>query len=246
MSTPAVRLESVSRRYGERAALADVDLVVAPGERVAVLGASGAGKSTLLGLLNGSVQPSAGSVQVLGEAMSALAPARLRSLRRRVGTVSQRLDLVDQVRVVHNVNAGRLAGWSSGRALWSLVLPRADAVVSEALERVGLGWAAYEPTERLSGGERQRVALARLLVQSPELVVADEPVASLDPARAREMLGLLAEVSAGGTLVVSLHQPDLARALCTRVVGLRGGRLVVDRPAADVTDDDLAALYSRA
>lgn len=241
---PVIRLRGVERRFGDRAALTGVDLTVQRGERVALLGSSGAGKSTLLALLNGTLSPTSGSVEVLGGDLSLLSAGALRRLQRRIGTISQRLDLVEQVRVLHNVNAGRLGRWSTLRALTALVLSRSDAVVDSALERVGLEWAVHERTERLSGGERQRVAIARLLVQEPEVVLADEPVSSLDPSRASEVLRLLGAASADGTLVVSLHQPDLARRHCTRVVGLQQGRVVVDLPVDALTQSDLDALYA--
>ncbi|NGO73800.1 ATP-binding cassette domain-containing protein, partial [Streptomyces boncukensis] len=190
-ASPAVLLRGAGRRFGPHEALRGLDLTVGAGERVAVLGASGAGKSTLLALLNGALEPTAGSVEVLGEQPALLPPARRRLLQRRIGSVSQDLALIERVRVVHNVNAGRLGHWSTARALASLVWPRSLGAVRDALDRVGLGWALHERTERLSGGERQRVAVARLLVQAPELVVADEPVASLDPVRAADILGLL-------------------------------------------------------
>jgi phosphonate transport system ATP-binding protein len=221
-----------------------VDLTVQPGERVAVLGASGAGKSTLLAMLNGSLPPTRGEVEVLGANLAELTPSRLRAVQRRIGTVSQRLDLVNQVRVLHNVNAGRLGRWSTARALAALALPRADPTVTEALERVGLPWAVHERTERLSGGERQRVAIARLLVQQPDLVVADEPVSSLDPARAAGILELLSVPGRPVTLVVSLHQPELARRHCTRIIGLRGGHLVFDEPVDRIDDRVLDDLYT--
>ncbi len=243
-----VRLAAVGRRFGDRDALHDVDLVVAAGERVAVLGASGAGKSTLLALLNASLRPTAGEVEVLGQRPDVLPARRLRLLQRRIGTVGQRLDLIDQVRVVHNVNAGRLARWSTPRALLSLVSPRSVDVVQAALARVGMEWALYERTERLSGGERQRVAIARLLVQQPELVLADEPVSSLDPTLAAEILELLAapakDAGAPVTLVVSLHQPELAVRHCTRAVGLREGRLVFDVPVSELRAELLDELYA--
>ena len=246
MSAAVVRLRGVRREFGGRAALADIDLDVAPGERVALLGASGAGKSTLLALLNGSLRPTQGVVEVLGTDLAALTPTRLRALQRRVGTISQRLDLVDQVRVLHNVNAGRLGSWGAARALVALAIPRPDPTVTSALDRVGMPWAVHERTERLSGGERQRVAIARLLVQEPELVLADEPVSSLDPSRASGVLDLLRTASPDGTLVVSLHQPELARRHCTRVVGLREGRIVLDRAVDDLDEAALADLYALA
>ncbi len=238
-----VSLNSVGRRFGGHQALEDLDLVVHRGERVAVLGPSGAGKSTLLALLNGSLAATAGTVEVLGTDVSGLAPARLRDLQRRIGLVSQRLDLIDQVRVLHNVNAGRLGRWPTWKALSSLVVARPDDEVREALDAVGLGWAASERTERLSGGERQRVAIARLLVQHAELVLADEPVSSLDPGRAAEILSLLQIAAQGSALIVSLHQPELARQHCTRAIGLADGRMVFDVPVAELNDARLADLY---
>lgn len=253
MTTTAsvVRLRGASRCFGAHQAVADVDLTIRAGERVAVLGASGAGKSTLLSMLNGSLPATSGAVEVLGANLAELPPSRLRAVQRRVGTVSQRLDLVNQVRVLHNVNAGRLGRWSSARALAALAWPRTDPTATEALEQVGLAWAVHERTERLSGGERQRVAIARLLVQQPDLVVADEPVSSLDPARAARVLQLLSLqlLSVAGrpvTLVVSLHQPELARRHCTRVVGLRGGRLAFDVPADRLDQRVLDDLYTLA
>ncbi|MEO5610659.1 MAG: ATP-binding cassette domain-containing protein [Ornithinibacter sp.] len=243
-AAPAARLRGVERRFADRAAVAGVDLTILPGERVGLLGPSGAGKSTLLGLLGGSLPPSSGSVEVLGTDLTGIPGGRLRALQLRIGTISQRLDLVDQVRVLHNVNAGRIGRWSTPRALWELVTPRADPVAVTALERVGLAWAVHERTERLSGGERQRVAIARLLVQEPELVLADEPVSSLDPTRASEVLDLLSAATPTGTLVVSLHQPELARRHCTRVIGLQHGQVVLDLPVERLDDATLLDLYA--
>jgi phosphonate transport system ATP-binding protein len=243
-AAPVIRLRGAGRRFGSHHAVVNVDLTVQPGERVAVLGASGAGKSTLLAMLNGSLPATSGEVEVLGANLVDLQPSRLRAIQRRIGTVPQRLDLVNQVRVLHNVNAGRLGRWSSARALAALAWPRADPTVTEALERVGLPWAVHERTERLSGGERQRVAIARLLVQEPDLVVADEPVSSLDPTRAAGILELLSVPGRPVTLVVSLHQPELARRHCTRVIGLRRGRLAFDLPAERLDDRVLDQLYT--
>ncbi|MCP3821700.1 ATP-binding cassette domain-containing protein [Streptomyces sp. A3M-1-3] len=245
-ASPVLRLCGVGHSYGSHEALRDLDLTVHAGERVAVLGTSGAGKSTLLALLNGSLTPTTGTVEVFGENPALLSASRLRLLQQRIGTVSQHFALIEQVRVLHNVNAGRLGQWSTPRALASLVWPRSLDVVRDALARVDLSWALHERTERLSGGERQRVAIARLLVQEPELVVADEPVSSLDPVRAARTLGLLGTSSHVRTLVVSLHQPSLAREHCARVVGLRDGRIVLDDPVADVSDAALHDLYALA
>ncbi|WP_255410912.1 phosphonate ABC transporter ATP-binding protein [Blastococcus sp. TF02A-26] len=220
------------------------DLTVGAGERVAVIGASGAGKSTLLALANGTVAPTSGTVEVLGSDPAALCGADLRRLRARVGTVHQHLELPGQLRVVHNVTAGRLASWSAARAAWSLVRPQAVPEATAALERVGLAERVFERTDRLSGGQRQRVAVARVLLQHPDLVLADEPASALDPVLADRVLALLGEVAVrGGALVASLHDPVLALRHCDRVVGLAAGRIVLDAPATTLTPADLAAFY---
>jgi phosphonate transport system ATP-binding protein len=240
-----LRLSGAGVSFGGTPALAGVDLTVGAGERVALVGPSGAGKSTLLGLANGAVQPTAGSVQVLGADPAALRGRGLRELRARVGTVHQHLELVGQLRVVHNVNAGRLGSWPATRAAWSLVRPQGVPEVLAALDRVGLADRLYERTERLSGGQRQRVAVARLLVQRPELVLADEPASALDPVLADRVVELLAGLAAerDGSLLASLHDPTLALRHCSRVVGLVAGRVVLDAPAAALTPGDLADFY---
>lgn len=245
MVAAVVSLRGVSVAYGAHPALAGVDLEVRAGERVALVGPSGAGKTTVLNLCTAAVTPTTGSVSVLGRDLGAVSPTELRAVRRRIGAVHQQLQLVGPLRVVHNVNAGRLGSWSTARALRSLVRPVEVAAARKALDRVGLAGKLDERTDRLSGGEQQRVALARVLVQRPELILADEPVASLDPARAEEVMDLLGEVVAEGTrtLLVSLHDFELARRRCDRLVGLRAGRVLFDLPADQVDDDIGTALY---
>lgn len=245
---PALHLEGVSVAYGDRRALNGVDLHVHRGERVALVGPSGAGKSTLLGLGNGSVSPTDGLLEVLGTDPTTLSSSGLQELRRRIGTVHQRFNLVGPLRVVHNVNAGRLGTWSRLRALHSLVRPLQVDEAREALDRVGIAEHLRMRTDQLSGGEQQRVALARVLVQNPDLMLADEPVSSLDPARAEEVMGLLCglldqETGKRRTLVVSLHDFDLAVRHCDRVVGLRRGRVVLDVLAADVDERTRERIY---
>lgn len=206
-----------------------------------MVGASGAGKSTLLGVVNGSVAPTAGRVEVLGADPAALSGRALRQLRARVGTVHQHLELVGQLRVVHNVNAGRLSAWPAWRAAVSLLRPQGLPEVLAALSAVELADRVYERTDRLSGGQRQRVAVARVLVQRPELVLADEPASALDPVLADRTMALL--TGTGSALLASLHDPALALRHCTRVVGLAGGRVVLDSPTAGLSPADLTAFY---
>jgi len=245
MPDAVVSLRGVHVLYDGHPALDGFDLELAAGERVALVGPSGAGKTTALRLCTASVMPTSGTVHVLGHDLQEATTGQLRQVRRRIGTIYQQLNLVGPLRVVHNVNSGRLGAWSRSRALASLVRPADVDVARSALARVGIADKLLERTDRLSGGEQQRVALARVLVQAPELILADEPVSSLDPARAEEVMDLLGEVVVDRrrTLLMSLHDFALARRRCDRVVGVREGRVAFDLPASEVTDDLGAALY---
>ena len=238
-----MQFEDASRRYGEAIVLAPLSLAVAPGERVAVIGPSGAGKTTLLRLMAGAVAPSTGTVALHGQNVAGLRPGR--ELAKLVGMIAQQFDLVPNLSVLHNVLAGRLGEWSFGRSLLSLMWPQEQRLAFDALERVGVTHLARQRAGHISGGEQQRVAIARVLVQHPSVVLADEPVASLDPARAREVLLLLTAVTEeqGETLIASLHSVDLARELFDRIVGLRNGVVQFDAPACNIHDDMLEDLY---
>ena len=242
-AAPAVRFDGASMRYGQTIVLAPLDFAIERGERVAVIGPSGAGKTTLLRLMAGAIAPTTGVVELCGRDLARLRPGR--ELARLVGMIAQQFDLVPNLSALHNVLAGRLGDWSLARSLLSLVWPQERRVAMEALDRVGVAQLAHQSAGRLSGGEQQRVAIARVLVQNPTVVLADEPVASLDPARAREALGLLTAVTdeRGETLIASLHSVDLARERFDRIIGLRNGVVQFDAPACDVHDGMLAELY---
>lgn len=228
-------------------ALAGVDLRVDAGERVALLGPSGAGKTTLVRVIGGRVRPAAGRVTVLDHDMATLGGRSGRPVRRRIGTVHQNLALTGSLRVLHNVNGGRLGSWPTWRALASLVVPSGRAEVEAALASVDADGLSDARTDELSGGQRQRVAIARVLVQDPDVVLADEPAASLDPELGRLAVSLLADrvATPGRALVMSIHDPALALAHCDRIIGLRDGRVLFDRAASDVGADALAELYRR-
>jgi len=228
----------------ERPRLSDLSLCLRAGERVALLGPSGAGKSTLIAVANGLLSPAAGTV--LWEGQPPLRPGRAgRRQRARIGTLWQDLRLIEELSVQQNLNAGRLAAWGPGRALLNLLRPLESDACRAVLRRVELDPALLDqPVACLSGGQRQRVAIARLLRQEPTLVLADEPLASLDPRLARELLALLlALATPPRTLLLALHRPDLLAGF-DRVVGLRQGRLVFDLPTAAVDPERLAALYA--
>ncbi len=244
----AFELHEAGVVFSRTSALADANLVVNPGESLALVGPSGAGKTTLLRLLNASQKPTTGSVCVDYRRLDELTPAELRGVRARIGFVHQDLALVPSLRVLSNVIAGgmgRMGFWASARAM---TFPRRAQVERAAaiLERVGIGEKLYQRTDSLSGGQRQRVALARALYQEPSALLLDEPVSSVDPARARDVVELVTEISRerGITLLVSLHDIELARAFFPRLVGLRGGRIVFDRETQATSPADLNALYS--
>lgn len=242
---PIFELDNVTVRFGQFQALTDVSLRLDAGERVALVGPSGAGKSTLIGLLNGTHLPSEGTVRVLGENLAELNPRALRRIQRQIGTIYQQFHLIDSLRVVHNVNAGHLGRWSFFKAALSLIWPLEVETAAQALAQVGIPEKLYERTSTLSGGQQQRVALARVLVQNPVAILADEPVSNLDPERSREIMDLLSDLSSstGKTLLVSLHAIEFAFTHCRRIVGLRHGRVVFDSPASSVTPEMVAALY---
>lgn len=247
--TAAVRLESVTVDYsaGGRAssvrALDSVDLIVGVGERVALLGESGAGKSTLLDVVAGLTAPTSGSVEVLGHRIGELRDRRLRRHRSEVGVVRQQPGLPESLRVVHNVNAGRLGSWSTWQALSSLVRPRDRAAVDRALSQVDLAGLADRQTGDLSGGQQQRVAVARALIEPRRLLLADEPVSAVDPKLSDDVLRLICGADGDPAVLVSLHDPALARDHVDRVVGVREGRVVFDLAVTDVSDRRLDELY---
>ena len=228
--------------------LADIELNVAPGERVAVIGPSGAGKTTLLNLLATRLRPSQGRLELLGEQPWALSSRARQRLRARIGLVHQTPPLPPRQRVVTAVSAGRIGRWSTGRALLNLIHPLDSAGVRDELARLDLADKLFARCDQLSGGQLQRVGIARVLYQSPELILADEPVSAMDPVLAGHTLALLNREAAqrGISLLASVHAVELALEHFPRIVGVRDGRILFDRPAAEVTAAELQALYANA
>jgi phosphonate transport system ATP-binding protein len=229
---------SAAPAEGVGPAVSDVSFRVQPGERVALVGPSGAGKTTLLRTLNGRLKPRAGQVIFEDVDLGSLRGRRLREVRAHIGLITQKHDLVDALRVDKNVMAGALGRWSTARALRFLFWSRAAELqeAEAALAAVGLAAKLKAGTSTLSGGQQQRVAVARALVQAPRLLLADEPVASLDPKTAVEVLDLLTGLTKarGMALICSLHQPDLAARFFDRILEVRAGRLVERQQAADL------------
>jgi len=222
-----------------------VDLAVRAGEFVVVLGKSGAGKTTLLRTINRLVEPTAGTVRVAGDLVTGAPPAALRATRRRIGVIFQQFNLVRRASVMDNVLAGRLGYVTPLPSLFGY-FPAADRQrAHDCLAQVGLAHFAERRADTLSGGEQQRVAIARALAQSPAVILADEPTASLDPQLTSSIMDLLRRINGehGITLVVSQHQLETALAYASRIVGLRRGRVMFDGPPAAVTPEVVHAIY---
>jgi phosphonate transport system ATP-binding protein len=238
-------IETVTKRYGTTLALDDVSFVVDPGEFVALLGPSGAGKSTLFRCVTRLVAPDTGVVRVLGRDMSALGGQELRLARRDVGLIFQQFNLIGRLSAMDNVLAGRMGHASTLRVMLRQ-FTRADRQLAlAALDRVGLLERAGQRADSLSGGQQQRVAIARVLAQQARLLLADEPVSSLDPQSAENVLGILRNIAreTGIAVVCALHQVDLARRYADRVVALRGGRKLLDVSVNAFDENAFQELY---
>ena len=240
---PVLELKSVSVKGRHRPRLDHVSLRLLEGERVALLGPSGAGKSTLLAVANGLLIPERGDVFWQGEPRARSARAR-RCQQARIGTLWQHLRLIEELTVQQNLNAAKLARWGWIRAVLNLLLPLESEECAATLKRLDLDRGLLnQSVSTLSGGQRQRVALARLLSQEPLILLADEPLASLDPRLAQELLSLLlTQGQAPRSLLLSLHRPDLLGGF-DRVIGLREGSVHFDLSVKALSPPHLEALY---
>lgn len=250
---PAVRVRGLSKTFGNGCpALRDVHFEIQTGERVALLGASGSGKSTLLRCLCALEAADAGSsrVEMFGQELQGAGriSVQARALRRHVGIVFQQFNLVGRLPVMTNVLAGLAAEVPLWRSLSGRFTLAQQVRALEALDSMGLGDQAFQRASTLSGGQQQRAAIARVLVQGARLLLADEPVASLDPESTRRVMDLLLELNRTRrlTLVVSLHHVGLARRYCERAIALRDGRLIFDGPTTALNVGLLEALYGPA
>ena len=243
-----VRLTDVTVRYPNGSyGLRGVSVSVEPGEMVAVVGLSGSGKSTLVRTINGLVPVTSGEVEVGPYAVRQLRGRRLRQLRGSVGMIFQGFNLADRASVYDNVLVGRFSHMPTWRTMLGLATRDDRDAVMESLSSVGMLDKVWSRAGALSGGQKQRVAIARALSQQPRVMLADEPVASLDPPTAHAVMSDLRRINTerGLTVLVNLHLMDLARQYTTRMIGLRGGELVYDGPAASADDAVFEEIYGR-
>jgi phosphonate transport system ATP-binding protein len=242
-SKTMIDVKNISKHFERKIALSSLSFTIKQGEMVALIGPSGAGKTTLLNTVARLVPYETGELLIDGQPLAFYRKGK--AFAKKIGVIRQQFDLIGPLAVIHNVLAGKLVDWSTVKSLLSLLLPQEKETAMRALSRVGLADKAYEITSTLSGGEQQRVAMARLLVQKPEIILADEPVASLDPARADDVLGMLTKLVAeeNQTLVASLHSVEYARKYFSRIIALKNGELFFDLPTEKVTDELLEELY---
>ena len=238
-------VEDLTRQYSGRRAVDGVSLKIERGSFVGVIGRSGAGKSTLLRLINRLADPSSGRILYDGRDVTGLTGRPLREWRTRCAMIFQQFNLVGRLDVMTNVLMGRLSHVPTHRALLRMWSDEDRAMALAALESFDMGEFAGQRADGLSGGQQQRVAIARALVQEPEILLADEPVASLDPRNTRLVMDALAAVNRryGITVLCNLHSLDLARAYCDRLVGLAAGRVVFEGGPFDLTEDVARRLY---
>ena len=243
-----IKFENVSVTYsGGVEALKDLNLEIKDGDFIIIVGLSGAGKSTLLRTVNNLVKPSTGSVYLEGKNVTSAKKKELKKIRSQIGMIFQTFNLVNRSTVLKNVLTGRLSNISTIRSILGLWPKDQKEMAFEALNQVEILEKAYVRASNLSGGQQQRVGIARALSQKPKVMLADEPVASLDPITSRVVMSYLKKINTelGITTIVNLHFLDLAKEFGDRLIGLRDGKLVFDGNVNDVSDEDFENIYGR-
>jgi phosphonate transport system ATP-binding protein len=241
-----IKLENVSVTYNnETTAVDNLSLSVEKGEFVGIIGSSGSGKSSLLKSINHLVKPSAGKIHVADREIGRLNSAEMRKIRRKIGFVFQDYNLVDKLSVLENTLSGRLGYKSSFQSFFALYTESDYELAMSSLEQVGLKEKMFVRGDQLSGGQKQRVAIAKTLCQSPNIILADEPVASLDITTAKNIMTYFKEINdcLGITIMINLHDVSLAKAYCSRIIALKEGKLFFDKKPGDIDDKDLQTLY---
>jgi phosphonate transport system ATP-binding protein len=240
-----LELVHLSRRFGATTAVANASLNIEAGAMVGIIGRSGAGKSTLLRLINRLIEPTEGTIRADGVDITALRGKELRHWRARTAMIFQQFNLVHRLDVLTNVLCGRLYDVSGPRMLLKLFTEAERVAAINALDRMGLAEFAMNRADALSGGQQQRVAIARALMQRPNIILADEPIASLDPMNAKVVMDALQDINQrdGITVLCNLHTLDTARSYCDRIIGMAAGRIVFDGAPEQLTDPVLRDIY---
>lgn len=238
-------VEGLTCRFGDKAAVDNATFSVEPGSFVGVIGRSGAGKSTLLRMINRLAEPAAGRIAFDDVDVTALRGRELRKWRARAAMIFQQFNLIGRLDVLTNVLMGRLAAVSSARALLKLWPDSDKAIALAALEQFDIASLAGQRADQLSGGQQQRVAIARALVQEPNIILADEPIASLDPHNTKVVMDALQRINRdfGITVLCNLHSLELARGYCGRLIGMAAGRVVFDGSPEQLTEQEARRLY---
>ncbi len=243
-----LKLASVTRRFGKYAAVKSVDVVIPPGQMVGVIGRSGAGKSTLLRMINRLVDPSDGTIHFGNLEVSSLRGRELRRWQRDCAMIFQQFNLVPRLDVLTNVLLGRLNHRSTALSILNMFTRDERIMAIAALERLGIEQTCLQMAGTLSGGQQQRVAIARALMQQPKMILADEPIASLDPLNAKIVMDALRDINEreGITVITNLHTLDTARNYCERIIGMAAGEVVFDGTPDQLTGAAVRAIYGSA
>lgn len=238
-----LELKNIRKSFGEKIVLKDISFNIVKGDLVAIIGPSGSGKSTLMNIITKSTSYDKG--EILIEGIPSINISNSKDYAKKIGIIKQQFDLVRELSVVQNVLAGRLNEWGFIKSFMSLVKPLEEEKALKALEAVGIKEKAYNITSQLSGGEQQRVAIARLLIQDPEIFLADEPISSLDPARANDVLSLITNLSKekNKTLIASMHSVEYVMKYFNRAIGIKNGEVLFNQPVKELSNETLEKLY---
>ena len=240
-----LEIKNLTVEYGNFRAIDNVSFTIKDGEFVAVIGSSGGGKSSLMKAINLLVKPKSGSIKIDDEEMTALSSRKLRMKRRKIGFVFQYYNLIDRLSVIENVLTGRLGYKSSLKSLLGIFSKEEYENAEKALEKVGLSKKLFVRGDELSGGQKQRVAIAKALVQEPKIILADEPVASLDVNSSKIIMEYFKEINRvqGITVIINIHDVNIALKYADRVIALKKGKIVFDGKGSEITDDVLKRVY---
>lgn len=243
MAQPILQVNQLVKQFSHQTVLDGLSFSIYPQEKVAIIGSSGSGKTTLMSLLMKLKQPDSGEIMIQAQSIKEYTQRKIYA--QKIGMLNQQYDLIEELPVLQNVLCGHLNDWSFTKALKSFIRPKDTTVALQALEQVGLEEKAAQLTYHLSGGEKQRVALARLLVQQPTIVLVDEPTSSLDPARSHDILSLITRLTEeqNQTLIASMHSIEYVKQYFDRVIGIKDGQICFDGPTMELTQDVINQIY---